>query len=75
MGFLGQNPSSHPYFPTKSKQIQASPEDRGVSAHDQAWFIKHAPTVTNEIVTGHPSTTMQKIWLFRADTKAIFIHC
>lgn len=39
--------------------MQVTPEDRGVITHDQAWFTNHALTVTNEIMTGHPSSTMQ----------------
>lgn len=67
---MERNPSGHPYLTTESKEIQESPQDRGVSAHDEARLINHAPTVTNEIMTGRRPSK-----LFRADTEAIFIHC
>ena len=44
----------------KSKETQASPEDEGVSAHEGAWFINQAPSATNEVTTGHPSSTIQR---------------
>lgn len=66
---MERNLSGHPHFTTESKEIQESPEDRGVSAHDQAWLINHAPTAANEIMKGRRPSK-----LFRADTEAIFIH-
>lgn len=56
----------------KSKYTQASPEDEGVSAHDGAWFIDQAPSSTNEVTTGHPSSAVQRTQIFRAGTEATF---